>query len=95
MTRRKIPFTRDAIESLPNNKPVNYSIETGGGRPNYHGVAQRGRVQERLAEHLPGGKDHVPGARVRVEQAPSIEQARAIERARIVEDKPRYNKLGK
>lgn len=95
MSRTRIPFTRSGIDSLPDDKPVNYTIETEGGRPNYHGVAQRGRVHDRLAEHLPGAKDAVPGAMVSIQPAPSIDKARTIERARIAEDKPRYNKQGK
>ena len=62
MTKKTVPFNQKGIEKLPDNKPVVYKILTEGGKNNYTGVAQRGRVQERLQEHLPGGKDYVPGA---------------------------------
>ena len=46
----------------------------------YVGVAKRGRVQARLKEHLPGGVDPVHGgARVRIQQKPSIAEAEKSE----------------
>jgi hypothetical protein len=74
---------------------VVYRIETEGGRNNYTGIAKRGRVQERLQEHLQGGKDPIPGARVHIEQMPSIEAAREKEARIIARSKPRYNEQGK
>ena len=94
MGRKTVDFNRKGIEKLPDDKPVVYRIETEGGKNNYTGIAQRGRVQERLAEHLPGGKDFVPGARVRVEQAPSIDEARKREGEIISKEKPKYNEQG-
>lgn len=77
-----------------------YKIETNGGRSNYTGIAQRGRVQDRLAEHLPNGKDPIPGARVTVQPMTSIDDARQREarqrEARIIKlSQPTYNKRGK
>ncbi|MFQ5488199.1 MAG: hypothetical protein ACE5ET_07145 [Gammaproteobacteria bacterium] len=72
-----------------------YKIQTGSGANNYTGIAQRGRVQERLAEHLAGGKDPVPGAKVQIEQMPNIAEARAKESRVISRSKPKYNKQGK
>ena len=63
MAKKTVGFTDSSISKLPDNKPVVYKIFTDGGRNNYTGVAQRGRVQERLQEHLPGAKDHVPGSK--------------------------------
>jgi hypothetical protein len=57
MASKEVPFSKQGIEKLPDDKPVLYRIETEGGKTNCAGVAKRGRVQERLAEHLPGGKD--------------------------------------
>jgi len=91
----KVPFNSKGIQELPNNKPVLYRIETEGGKNNYTGVAKKGRVQERLAEHLPGAKDAIPGARVRIEQMPSISEAKAKEARVIARSKPRHNKRGK
>lgn len=95
MPRRTVSFTKSGIAGLPDNKPAIYRIQTESGKTNYAGVAKRGRVQERLAEHLAGGKDYVPGAKVRVEQAKSIEQAKQTEARVIARSNPRYNEQGK
>lgn len=93
--RKSSGYTPGGIERLPNDKPVVYQIETDGGKPNYVGTAQRGRVHERLEEHLGAGEDHVPGARVKIEQFNSIDDARARETALIDKLKPKYNDRGK
>ena len=95
MATKTVPFNPKGIEKLPDNKPVVYKVLTEGGKNNYTGVAQRGRVQERLQEHLPGGKDYVPGAKVRVEQTASIKDARAKESRIISRTKPSHNEKGK
>lgn len=95
MTSKEVPFNKKGIENLPNDETVPYRIETKGGRINYAGVAKRGRVQGRLAEHLPGDKDAVPGASVRIEQMPSIAEAKAKESRVIARSKPRHNQRGK
>ncbi len=95
MARKTVPFNKTGIGKLPNDKPVKYTIETDGGKPNYVGVAQRGRVQERLVEHLPGSKDYVPGMKVRIEQMKSIGDAKQAEARSIARTQPKYNKQGK
>ncbi|MBI5899702.1 MAG: hypothetical protein HZB40_10795 [Rhodocyclales bacterium] len=95
MTRKTVDFTKSGIAGLSKDKPALYTIETAGGRTNYIGIAQRGRVAERLAEHLPGARDAVPGAKVRVEPMPSIAEARAREARAIARVQPKYNKQGK
>ena len=95
MTSKTVSFNRKGIEKLPDDKPVLYRIETTGGKTNYTGVAKRGRVQDRLSEHLPGGKDAIPGATVRIEQMSSISEAKAKEARVIARSKPRHNKQGK
>lgn len=95
MARKTVSFNKKGIEKLPDNKPVNYKILTESGKNNYTGVAQRGRVQDRLKEHLPGGKDYIPGAKVQIEQIDSIANARAKESRIISRTKPPYNKQGK
>ncbi len=95
MARKTVPLNERGIEKLPNDKPVVYSIQTEGGKTTYAGVAKRGRVQERLAEHLPGAKDPVPGAKVQIEQMPSLAEAQAKEARVISRSKPRYNEKGK
>ena len=91
MARKKVPFNKTGINKLPDDKPVLYRIETGGGRTNYAGVAQRGRVQDRLQEHLGA----IPGATVRIEQLASIQEARQKEQRVIKRSQPKYNKNGK
>lgn len=52
MATRKVPFNKKGISKLPEDKPVLYRIQTEGGKLNYTGIAKRGRVQDRLQEHL-------------------------------------------
>lgn len=58
MASKTVRFNSKGIEKLPNDKPVVYRIQTEGGKNNYTGVAQRGRVQERIKEHL--AEDRIP-----------------------------------
>jgi len=95
MAKKTVPFNQNGIEKLPDNKPVVYKILTDGGKNNYTGVAQRGRVQERLREHLSGGKDQVPGGKVQIEQMGSIKDAEAKETRIISSTKPPHNEQGK
>ena len=95
MGKKTVDFNRKGIEKLPDNKPVVYKILTEGGKNNYTGVAQRGRVKERLQEHLPGSKDSVPGAKVQIEQLSRIEGAQKKETLIISRSKPKYNEQGK
>ena len=95
MTTKTTKFNKSSINKLPDDKPVVYKIQSEGGKNNYTGVAERGRVQDRLAEHLPGGKDHIPGSRVHIEQMSSIAEARKKESRVISRSKPRHNKQGK
>jgi len=94
MAKKTVPFRKAGIEKLPDDKPVVYKILTTGGKNNYTGVAKRGRVQERLEEHLPDGKDPIPGAKVQVEQMPGIGEAEAKEARIISRSKPPHNKQG-
>ena len=90
MWTKKTKFNKTGIENLPDNKPAVYKILTSAGKVNYAGVAKRGRVQERLNEHL----GEIPGATVRIEQTNSIAEARKKETGIIKRSKPRYNKQG-
>ncbi len=91
MGTKKTKFNKTGIENLPDNKPAVYKILTEGGRNNYTGVAQRGRVQERITEHL----GEIPGATVQIQQTNRIAEARKKEAGIIKRSKPRYNKQGK
>lgn len=89
---KTVPYSARGAGELPNDKPVVYRIKTKGNQTNYVGVAQRGRVQERIREHI--GNARIPGAKVHIEQKPSIREARATEKRVIARSKPRYNRQG-
>jgi len=95
MGKKTTNFNKSGINKLPDNKPVVYKIKTESGNTNYVGIAKRGRVQERLQEHLPGGKDYIPGTKVQIEQMTSIADARKKESNIIAKSKPKHNKQGK
>lgn len=87
MGTKKVKYNKDGIKKLPNDKPVLYRIETESGILNYAGVAKRGRVQERIEEHL----GEIPGAKVRIEQFSRIQDAREKETKVIKRNNPKYN----
>ena len=95
MSRKSVSFNRQGIDNLPDNKPVVYRILTESGKNNYTGVALRGRVQDRLTEHLASGKDPIPGTKIVIEQHSSIAEARAQEERIIARSQPKYNEQGK
>jgi hypothetical protein len=88
MAQKTVKFTVEGISQLPNDKPALYKILTPNGNNNYTGVAQRGRVRERIMEHL----GEIPGAKVRIEQLKSIEEAREKETRVIKRSDPKYNR---
>jgi hypothetical protein len=90
MSTKKVKYNKQGIGQLPNDKPVLYRIETEEGNPNYIGTAQRGRVRERLAEHL----GEIPGATVRIEQFNDIRDAQKKEINVIRRAQAKYNKQG-
>lgn len=85
---RTIKYNKSDIEQLPNDKPVLYRIKTKADNLNYVGIAQKGRVRERLKEHL----GEIPGATVSIEQFGSISDARKKEKNVIKRNNPKYNK---
>ncbi len=95
MAKKTVNNNKTGISKLPNDKPVMYKIKTEGGNVNYLGVAKKGRVQERIEEHLQGQEDYVPGAKVQIEQCGSIAEARKNEAATIKRIQPKHNEQGK
>lgn len=95
MGKKTVDFTKSGIGKLPDDKPAVYRIKTESGKTNYAGIAKRGRVQERLEEHLPGGKDYIPGSKVQIEQVNNIDYAKGKEARMIARTKPKYNDQGK
>ena len=92
MAKKTVDFNKSGAAKLPNDKPVVYKIKTAGGKTNYVGVAQRGRAEERIQEHLDAGK--IPGAKVQIEQVSSIAEARQKEQNIISRSQPKYNEQG-
>jgi len=89
-------FDKEGIESLAKDKPVVYDIEDSKGKTLYTGVAKKGRVEQRLKEHLPGGPDPIPGGKkVKIKQKSSIAEAEKSESRSIKIKKPPLNKKGK
>lgn len=91
MGTKKVNFNERGIGKLPDNKPVLYRILTNSDNPNYIGTAQKGRVKERISEHL----GEIPGATVKIEQFNSIEDAREKEERAIKINQPKYNEKSK
>lgn len=90
--KKTVDYNNSGALKLPKDKPVIYKIKTAGGKTNYVGIAKRGRIQERIQEHLNAG--NIPGAKVQIEQKPSIKEARRTEARVIARTKPKYNKQG-
>lgn len=95
MARKTVDLHKSGIAKLPEDKPVLYRVLTDGGKTNYAGIAKRGRVQERLEEHLPGEKDYVSGSKVQIEQLSRVDEAKEKETRVIARSKPKYNDQGK
>lgn len=88
-------FDKKGIEGLAKNKPVVYDIKNSEGKTLYTGIAKRGRVEERLKEHLPGGPDPVRGgAKVVIQQKSSIAHAEKAEAKAIKQNQPPQNIRG-
>jgi len=94
--KKSADFDKKGIEGLAKDKPVVYKVEDSKGKNIYTGVAKRGRVEERLKEHLPGGKDPVRGGvRLKILQKSSIDEALRSEARIIKQQQPPQNKKGK
>jgi len=91
MHTKKVNYNKTDLVKLPNDKPVVYKILTDSNKPNYIGIAQRGRVQERIAEHL----GEIPGAKVKIDQFASIKEAEKTEQRSIKINQPKYNEKSK
>lgn len=96
MVKKTVKFTRDGIGNLPNDKPVVYRIKNRNNENIYTGIAKRGRVKDRLNEHLLGGTDPIrSGVKIQIEQTKSISEAEKKESNIISRSKPKCNIKGK
>jgi len=91
MGTKTVKYNKQGINQLPNDQPVLYRIKTESGNMNYVGIAQKGRVRERISEHL----DKIPGAKVQIEQFSNISDAQKKEVNVIRRTQAKYNKQGK
>lgn len=89
--KNKTNYNKTSIDKLSNEKPVVYEIKTKIGNTNYVGVAKKGRVTDRIKEHL----TEIPGASVSIKQFPTISEAREAEKKTIKHKQPKYNQQGK
>ena len=89
----KKQFKKENLYSIPNYKPVIYEINNSRGINIYTGTAKRGRVKERLKEHLTQGSDPIKGGKsFRIKQMDSIKNAQKEEQRIIKREKPKFNK---
>ncbi len=89
-------FNEAGIRELAKDKPVVYHLDNAQGKTLYTGIAKRGRVSDRLSEHLPGGVDPIKGAaRGGIQQKASIADAKKAEAKAIKPLPPPQNKRGK
>ncbi len=99
MVKRKrttVRLNKSDIEKLPNNMPVVYKIINKSDQNIYTGIAKKGRVKQRIKDHLSGGPDPIPGGyKVKIEQKPKIDDAGKSEKRIIKRTKPKYNIKGK
>ena len=92
MGRKTVKFNKSGIVNLTNDKPVVYRIMSKRGKTVYAGVASRGRMRDRLEDHLRRGRNRIPGITVEIEQLDNIAQARKRELDIIAKTNPKYNK---
>ncbi len=91
MPKKTTKYSQEGIKKLPNDRPALYRIKTQSGNVNYAGTAKKGRVRERIAEHL----EEIPGAKVQIEQFSSIKDAQKKEAGVIKRSQPKYNDKSK
>jgi len=91
VSKKTVNYNKEDIKKIPTDKPVVYKILTENNKTNYAGSAKRGRVQERIIEHI----SNIQGVKVQIEQMPSIDKAKEKESNIISRNKPKYNETGK
>jgi excinuclease UvrABC nuclease subunit len=97
VTKKTTPFTKTDTNKIPSKKPGVYDIKNKEGDSQYIGMAKKGRMQERVKEHLPTStKDPVKsGSKVEITTTKTKEAALKKERLLIKSKRPPQNKIGK
>ncbi len=96
MAKKTVKANDQGIEKIPADKPIVYKLLDEQNKNVYTGTAKKGNVQQRLKDHLPGGKDPIPDAKkIQIEQMPTIEDAKKKEANIVSRTKPKHNKQGK
>ncbi|HUW96125.1 MAG TPA: GIY-YIG nuclease family protein [Anaerolineae bacterium] len=96
MGKKTADLRPEAIDKLAQDRPVVYKILSSKDENIYTGSAKKGRVADRLKDHLPGGSHPIPGGiRVKIEQHSSIDEAQKSESRIISRSKPKHNRQGK
>lgn len=86
-------FNKTSVKDVPKDKAIVYEITDNKGKNLYTGVAGRGRVQERLTEHLKFKKDHIPGGtKFKIAQVKNKDRALKVEEQIIKKEAPKFNK---
>jgi len=86
-------FNKTNIAKVPKNKAIVYKITNNGGENLYTGVAGRGRVQQRLAEHLELPKEKIAGGiKFKIAQVKNKPRALQVEKQIIKKESPKFNK---
>ena len=89
-------FNKTDIKNIPEEKPILYRLLNNAGDELYDGIAKRGRVQERLIEHLNVKKEKIPGAtKIKFAQFSNIKRAEKVEKQLIKKLEPKFNKRNK
>ena len=81
-------FNKKEIENADNDRPVVYTLKKNK-KPVYVGTAKRGRVNERLQEHLKDRK--ISATEFSTRSYDSIAEARKAEETKIKRNKPKGN----
>ncbi len=79
-------FNKQNVNQVDNKKLTMYTLKKQG-KPIYIGTAKRGRVSDRLGEHL----GSMPGAEFSTRTFGTIGEARRAEENKIKREKPKYN----
>lgn len=89
-------FTKENIVKVPKGRSIVYKIKNAKGDNLYTGIAERGRVQDRLTEHKKIDNEKIPsGTRFQFTQVKNKDRARALEKQIIKKEQPKFNKQHK